>query len=143
MTALPVTLTRDSLTAGTVIVTVKPDAAWLRVRHLLGEDNWRAEYTYLVERVANGRGGFTLFLKAFTEDERHPDKPGRFVYTGVIDPWGGGLRLTAKSAFPAHATCVRVADRVCRAICTRRADDMAKAGWEVAAEVVSEDPDRF
>lgn len=143
MTALPATLTRDALTAGTVIVTVKPDAAWLRVRHLLGEDNWRDEYSYKIDRAEKDGGGLIYFVSTFTVNDRYPDKPGKFVYTGVMDPWSGYVRLTAKSAFPEHATRVKVARHVLPAICSGRAADMAAAGWEVTAEVVREDENRF
>lgn len=140
MTTTTAPLTRDSLTAGRVILTVRPDPTWRRSRELLGEE-WHEEYTYLLERVPGDR--YSLFLKTFTTDARHPDKPGRFVYTGVIDPFKGGLRLTRNSAFPASATRVKVADATLRAIFTGRAGDIAKHGWHAEAEIVEEDSGRF
>src|SRR4051812_6877699 len=139
----PAPLTRDTLTAGTVLLTVEPDPHWRFARLMCG-DEYHEGYTYRIERVADANGRtFTLFLHTLTANPRKPNDPGRFVYTGVVHPTLGTIRLTAKSAFPAHATRVKVAEHVLRALFTGRAADVAKANWKVTADVVAEAPDRF
>lgn len=131
-------LNRSALTAGTNILTVTPDAAWLRTRELLG-DLYHASYRYKLERVESRDGGTFLFLSTWTESTKGTN--GRFVYTGSVSLKTGAVELTRKSAFPAHATRVRIADRVLRCMFTEGgAVKIAATGWVVeleGAEVVT------
>jgi hypothetical protein len=135
-------MTRDILTSGTVLLTVKLPETFVLARRLMG-DVWHDEYRYRLERVENEHGPATIFLSTYTTNDRYPDKPGRYVYTGVVHPLKGHVRLTAKSAFPAHATRVRVADRVLAALFAGRKDAIDAAGWSVECEVVKELAGRF
>lgn len=122
-------LTREALTTGCVRVTVAPDAAWLRVRELMG-DSYHASYCYKIENVDG-----VLFLATWTEKTDKAGKAsGRWVYTGVVNATTGELKLTKASAFPAHATRVRIADRVMRACFAGNGAKIAAAGWTVVAE---------
>lgn len=132
--------TRDTLTAGTVVVTVRPDPHWRAARALLGEE-WYEEYTYRIERVDSGGGGTMYFLHALTTDKKG-DNP-RFVYTGVLHPILGTIRMTRASAFPITATRVMVAQKVFGAIFTRRGGDIEAANWTIEATVVKEAVGRF
>lgn len=120
-------MTRDDLTAGLVTVTVTLPETFVRARQLCG-DTFRPAYTFRVERVDSG----ALFLSCRTETA----KGERWVYAGVVHPTTGSVRLTTKSAFPAHATRVRVADRVLRMLFTGNAERIAAAGWRVECEVL-------
>jgi hypothetical protein len=135
-------MTRDTLTSGTVTLTVTLPETFTLARRLLGED-WHDEYRYRIERVENGTSPPSFFLSAYTTNARYPDKPGRYVYTGCVHPLKGSVRLTSKSAFPATATRVRVADRVLSAIFAGRADAIAAAGWRVECDVLAEAAGRF
>lgn len=136
-------MTRDILTSGTVTFTVTLPETFTLARRLLGED-WHDEYRYRIERVESATGGPpSLFLSAYTVNPRSPDKPGRYVYTGVVHSLKGSVRLTSKSAFPATATRVRVADRVLSALFAGRADAITAAGWRVECEVLAEAAGRF
>lgn len=132
-------MTRATLTSGTVLVTVTLPETFVRARELLG-DVYHPSYTYRVERVENERGPATFFLSILTE---RPGKPPVFIYTGVIHPYKGSVRLTRASAFPAHATRVRVADRVMQALFAGRADAITAAGWKVEVTVEKELAERF
>lgn len=135
-TTIP-TIGRYTLTAGTVDLTVKPSETFVLARRLLGDDYYD-EYTY---RIVNDNDR-VLWLSTLTAPTKG-DKPPRWVYTGMVDLKTGAVRLTTKSAFPAHATRVKVADRVLRALFAGRGGEIEKAGWTVTAEVVKELPDRF
>ena len=126
-------MTRDILTSGTVLLTVVPAETFVLTRKLLGDD-FHSRYEFRIERV-EGDGSPVFFIQARTN--------GRWVYMGVVNPVKGCIRLTKKSAFPAHATRVRVADRVCQALCAGRADAIEAAGWAVECEVVAEVANRF
>ncbi len=115
-------ITREVLAAGSTIFTVTPDAAWLRVRELLG-DTFHADYTYQITRKDG-----VLFLSTWTDNSGKAK--GRFVYTGVVTP-KGEVKLTAKSAFPAHATRVRVANRVLQCVFAGEVAKIDAAGWSV------------
>lgn len=141
MTATTVAPTYENLTCGTVIVTVKPDPHWRHVRLIGFGEEWHETYTYKLERVEEV-GGFTLYLRTWTENARNPNA-GRWVYTGIVHPKLGTLRLTTKSAFPLHATRVKVANKVFAALLTGRAADIEKAGWTVDVTVEKELEDRF
>ncbi len=124
-------ITRETLTAGSTIFTVTPDAAWLRVRELMG-DTFHADYTYQITRKDG-----VLFLVTWTDNGK---SKGRFVYTGVVTP-KGEVKMTAKSAFPAHATRVRIANRVLQCVFAGEMAKVDAAGWSVevvdAAELVA------
>lgn len=117
------------LTAGVTLLAVDVPDTFVRARQLLGDD-FHARYEYRVECVEDREGYPTYFLSAKTGS--------RFVYVGIVHPTKGSVRLTRKSAFPAHATRVRVADRVLQALFAGRADTIEAAGWTVTGEVVSE-----
>lgn len=131
--------TRDTMTAGTVYVTVSLPENFVRAQALLGNE-WHPTYRYRIDRSDDGR---TFFLSAYTVPARKPDAAGRYVYTGLLHPQKGSVRLTTRSAFPQHATRVRVADRVFQALFAGRLDAITAAGWEVSAEVEHEVADRF
>lgn len=127
--------TRDLLTSGTVRLTVVPDAHWRHVQ-LVGLGNtYHESYTYRIERVESANGAPTFFLHTLTGT--------RWVYTGVVHPLKGTVRLTARSAFPEHATRVRVAGRVLQALFAGRGDRIVAAGWTVTVEVEKEATGRF
>lgn len=130
---------RSVLTSGTVVVTVRPDPHWRAARALLGEE-WYESYTYRIERVEEGRNIF-FFLHTLTTN-RKGENP-RYVYTGVIHPTLGTLRMTAKSAFPDTATRVRVARRVFEAIFKGNGAAVEAANWTVTALVEKELAGRF
>ncbi len=135
------TPTIATLTSGTVLLTVVPCPIWRRVRELLG-DEYHPEYRYRIERVEHD-SGHTLFLHTWTVSPRYPDRAGKWVYTGIVHPRLGTIRLTTKSAFPAHATRVKVAEHVLRAIFGNRAGDIERANWTVTATVEKELAGRF
>ncbi len=135
-TTIP-TIGRYTLTAGTVDLTVKPSETFILARRLLGDD-YHDEYTY---RLVNDHDR-VLWLSTLTYP-KNSEKPPKWVYTGMVDLKTGAVRLTTKSAFPATATRVKVANRVLMALFAGRAADVEKAGWTVTAEVVNELPDRF
>ncbi len=140
-------MTRDTLTAGTVIITVRPDLAFLTSRRLLGEE-WHDEYKYKLERVGTD-ARFDLYLRTWSKNERYPDKCGRWVYTGAVHPWSGKVSLTTSSAFPETkkdgkiCTRLAVARHVLEALFTGRDAEIAWHGWEVNVEVVEELAGRF
>jgi len=127
-------MTRDTLTSGTVLLTIVPAETFVVARKLLGDD-FHAKYEFRIERVDNEHGVPTLFIQCLTK--------GRWVYMGVVHPLKGTIRLTTKSAFPSHATRVRVADRVLQALFAGRADQIEVAGWAVTCEVLTEISERF
>ncbi len=131
--------TTDLLTSGTVTLTVTLSPTFVLARTLLG-DAFHPSYTYRIERVVNADKSVVYFLSTLTDGgKRGPS----FVYTGVLNPVKGTIRLTAKSAFPATATRYRVADRCLQAIFAGRGDDITKAGWSVSATVEKEAAGRF
>lgn len=131
---------RHTLTAGTVVLTVRPSESFVTAMALCGTE-FHDEYVYRLETVPNkGARGSMTFLHTLTA---RPKAGPTWVYTGVVDPRAGTLRLTGKSAFPEHATRVRIARRVLAALCSGRAADVAAAGWDVTAEITNELPDRF
>jgi len=132
---------RDTLTAGTVTLTVTLPPTFIRARALLGEE-WQPSYTYRIERV-DYQTSTRLFLSTLTTNPRKPSQPARYVYTGCVHPRLGSLRMTSASAFPATATRVRVADRVLRALFAERAADIEAAGWQIAVNVEQELVGRF
>lgn len=133
---------RPTLTSGTVVVTVTLPDNLIVAQAQLGNE-WHKTYSYRIERVDNPDGTFVLFLKTLTKNPRKSDDESRYVYTGIVHPYKGSVRLTAKSAFPATATRFKVADRVFQALFAGRADAIAAAGWTVTAEVLTENVDRF
>jgi hypothetical protein len=133
-------ITRDTLMSGTVTITVKPPENFLVSRALLGEE-WHREYELRIERVDDPAGFPTLFLRTRTRTER--DTKPKWVYTGIVHPRLGTVRLTSKSAFPAHSTRFRVSERVLKAIMEGRTDSITNSGWELSVEVEEELVGRF
>jgi hypothetical protein len=129
------TITRDLLKSGTVILTISLPETFVRARQLLG-DEFHLVYTYRIDRVENEYGVPTYFLRTLTD--RPNGKPSEFVYTGIVHQRLGTVRLTGKSAFPAHATRYRVANRVLAALFAGRGREIDAAGWTVTAEVLEE-----
>lgn len=110
-------LTREFFTADLAAFTVTPPANFVRVRELLGSP-YHSEYSYQIERV-----GTAHYVRVLTGS--------RFVYLGALKPETGEVTLTAKSAFPATATRVKVIQRVLAAIWQGRGDAITKAEWRV------------
>lgn len=134
-------MTAYDLATGRVTLMITLPENFVLSRHLLGDTTWAPSYTYRIDRVDNDHGtGFTLFLATLTDRGR---KSPTFVYTGIVHPLKGCVRLTAKSAFPATATRVRVASRVLEAICAGRTDAIIAAGWSVELKVEAEVANRF
>lgn len=123
-------IARDTVLTGLTTITVTVPENFVVARAMLGEV-WHRSYSYQIERVAGTYGIPTFFLKTLTND--------RYVYTGVVHPSYGSVRLTRASAFPPTATRVRIANKVLAAIFSGRAEDIERAGWEVEVEVLRED----
>ncbi len=132
--------TRETLTTGAHYLTVTLAPTFVRARQLLG-DAFHDSYRYKLERVNPRDGGSFLFLSVWTTSAKGDN--GRFVYVGSVSTGDGVLSLTKRSAFPAHATRFRVADRVLRCLFAGEGAKIAAAGWTVevtsvdAAEVVA------
>lgn len=124
--------TRAELLAGTSQFSVSPSETFIRARELLG-DTFHACYDYQITRVMPDNGGTVpmYFLACWTGE----GKKGRWVYMGVVHPTQGTIRFTSKSAFPAHATRVRIAQRALLALFAGEGQKIVDAGWTVKGEV--------
>lgn len=122
-------LTRDALTAGKCLFTVAPSETFVTARRLLGEE-WHDRYTFEVDRVelpASAQFGRRTLYAVYSVEK------GRRVYLGELVPATGSVRLTTKSAFPAHATRVRVCRRTVARVMKNEAAAIAASGWVLTA----------
>lgn len=123
-------ITRDTILAGVATVTVTLPSNFVVARAMLGEV-WHPSYTFRVERVEGTYGSPIYFLSSIIGN--------RTAYIGVLHPTLGTVRFTRRSSFPKHATRVRVASRVLRALFAGKADSIERAGWTLDVDVTRED----
>ena len=122
-------MTANDLTTGCTF-TVRVPETFVRAQQLLGNDRWKAEYTFAVERVelpASEWGPGRTMLAVYSVDN------GRRVYLGELDARTGEVRLTKKSAFPATATRVLVCRRTLARVAAGQEAAIKAAGWELVA----------
>ncbi|AMV28781.1 hypothetical protein VT84_30590 [Gemmata sp. SH-PL17] len=120
-------MTAETLTAGKVIFTVKLPETFVTARRLLG-DEFQESYTYQIDRIDMPKSvqfaARTMYAVYFVDGNRR-------AYLGELR--NGEVRLTMKSAFPAHATRVRVCQRVVAAVVKGNAGKITAAGWSLVA----------
>jgi hypothetical protein len=124
-------ITKQFVTGGKAIFSVEVPEAFIAAQKQIGVE-FHPHYTYRVDRVEMPGNDLypartCYFVKALTG----PDNTADYVYLGMLDAATGEVRLTAKSAFPATATRVRVAQRVLAALWAGNGDKIAAAGWDV------------
>lgn len=120
--------TRNTISTGRVILTVTLAETFIAARNLIGDRlPFHAEYRYQIDRADDA----TLFISSI-------DDKGRVVYLGIVHNKTGAVRLTKSSAFPAHSTRVRVADRALRCLFAGQGERIEAAGWSVTAEVLDD-----
>jgi hypothetical protein len=123
------------LASGSVRVRVFPSETYRRSREVATGDDVRDEYVYRIDRVDGPNGTYTLFLQCL---DQKPGKAPKYVYTGVLDPRRGTLRLTKRSAFPEHATRVKVARIALPLLFAGKAAELKAMGWNGGVNVLKE-----
>jgi len=125
-------VTKEFLTAGNATFTVELPAAFIEANATAKTPEiYHPHYTYKIERTEFKRDAKTFwFIYSLTG----PDNTADYTYLGKVNPETGEVSLTAKSAFPATATRVKVAQRVVLAIFAGNGAKVEAAGWKVHHE---------
>lgn len=127
MTAMTMSPEAERLLAGTAYLTIRPAESFLAAQAAMG-NTYHPVYEYKVEAVEMDAGNTVRFVRS--------REKGRWVYLGVLDTVTGVVRLTVRSAFPAHATRVRVLRKALARLWAGEDDAIVAAGWSL--EVVQE-----